>query len=139
MHSLLLFAILWGSVIAAFFYLNVVETYYDSKILEIKAAMIRVDPRAANITYSAGDSSYTIDKNNTYLCLRHKDTKEYYDTPMLIYVALHELAHSISKSVDPNHTSKEFNDNFKMLKMKAKDIGIYDPNMKIDYNYCPQN
>jgi hypothetical protein len=138
MHSLLLFFILWGLVIAAYFYLNITETYYDPLIAEIQAIMIKVDPRAKNITYSASTSSYTINKTNTYLCLKDKNTNKHYDFSMLLYVALHELAHSISVSIDPDHTGKEFNDNFIMLKLKAKDLGYYDPNMKIDYNYCPQ-
>ncbi len=58
---------------------------------------------------------------------------------MLIYVALHECAHAISKAVDEDHnnTSQEFMDNFKMLLDKAEAQGIYDSTLPKPKDYCP--
>jgi hypothetical protein len=107
----------------------------DPIIERIKIDLIRVHPKAASLNYWASDSSFTEDKRDMYLCL--KDEKgQYYPYNMLMYVALHELAHAISKSVDENHTGKEFNENFDKLLAKASELGIYDPDAPLVMNYC---
>jgi hypothetical protein len=58
---------------------------------------------------------------------------------MLMYVALHELAHCMSEQVDENHTTDEFKNNFnKYLKLAEKE-GIYDPHQPLIYDYCKSN
>ena len=61
---------------------------------------------------------------------------QYYDYNMLMYVSLHELAHAFSKTVDENHTSKEFKTNFKDLLNKAQQLNLYDPTKPLIYDYC---
>lgn len=79
-----------------------------------------------------GNKSYTINKEKIYLCL--KDEKnQYYNTNMLMYVILHELAHSFCDSI--GHT-EEFNTIFQDLLEKANKYGIYNPSIPIDENYC---
>jgi hypothetical protein len=58
---------------------------------------------------------------------------------MLMYVSLHELAHAFSNSVDEDHVSDEFKNNFRMLLQKGQQLGLYDPNKPLNYDYCPRN
>ena len=55
------------------------------------------------------------------------------DEHTLTFVAIHELAHTMTKSI--GHKS-EFWDNFKFLLENAKDAGIHDPS---DYKKNPKN
>ena len=67
-------------------------------------------------------------------CLNTKkgDNNNLIDLNTLTYVALHELAHIMSKSV--GHTP-EFWKNFHFLLVQAKNIGVYEP---IDYKKSPK-
>jgi hypothetical protein len=113
-------------------------SYYDPLIDKIKNDLLPIDPRIAGLTFKASNASETINKKNVYLCIKDKNGK-YYDYNMLIYVALHECAHAISKAIDEDHnnTSQEFMDNFSMLLDKASALGIYNPALPKTKNYCP--
>lgn len=124
-------------IVGVYALLRKVETYEDPKTKEIQQKLIRVDIRAAKISIKGSNQSFTEDKTRTYLCLRDEQG-QYYDDNMLMYVALHELAHAISESIDPNHETDEFKNNFKMLLAKAADVGVYDPKKPLNYNYCPK-
>ncbi len=126
-----------GMLILVFFLVRKIESYDDPKIREIHEKLARVDIRANKLSIKASSQSFTEDKQRTYLCLRDENG-DYYDDNMLMYVALHELAHAISKQVDVHHTTDEFKDNFKLLLQKAADIGVYDPSLPLNYSYCPK-
>jgi len=79
-----------------------------------------------------GDKSYTINKENIYLCLKDENDK-YYNDMMLIYVLLHEVSHSLCNEI--GHTEK-FTKIFKALLDKATQMKIYDPSVQIIRNYC---
>lgn len=79
--------------------------------------------------------SYTINKEKIYLCLTDKD-KEFYSNNMLMYVLLHEFAHTLCKSI--GHT-KEFHDIFEKLLKEAIDKKLYDPSIPVDTEYCKHN
>lgn len=130
--------LLLTSLVAVFYFVRVVESYDDPKIREIQDKLIQVDVRAKNISIKASSQSFTEDKTRTYLCLRDEKGK-YYDDNMLMYVALHELAHAISKSVDPDHKTDEFKNNFNLLLKKAADKGLYNPKLPLNYSYCPKS
>jgi len=115
---------------------NKIESYSDPLIDRIKNDLIKVDDRVHQLHFQASNESFTEDKKNVYLCLKDKNG-EYYDYNMLMYVSLHELAHAFSTSVDENHTTDEFKNNFRKLLKKAEDIGIYDPKKPLIYDYCP--
>ena len=140
MKDLLLFLGIWVVVYLAYKHLNVIETFDEEapKIREIQMKLIQVDPRAANISIKASTQSFTEEKQRTYLCLKDKDGK-YYGDNMLMYVALHELAHVISKQNDPGHTTTEFYENFHDLLDKAESLKIYDPKIPVNLNYCPKS
>ena len=77
--------------------------------------------------------SFTINKSRVNLCLKDKEGN-YYDDNMLMYVALHELAHVMCDEI--GHTDK-FHEIFDKLLEKAAAYGIYDPSIPPISNYCP--
>jgi hypothetical protein len=89
---------------------------------------------------SKGQTSYTINKGEMmHLCLRHKNKdKALHDHNLLMFVAIHELAHIMSKSIGHN---QEFYKNFKFLLTEAVEAGIYSPVnfQKSPVNYCGVN
>lgn len=125
-------------VLLVFFAVNNVETYNDPLTKRIHRDLVQVDPRASKISIKGSDQSFTEDKTRMYLCL-YDEKGQYYDYNMLMYVALHELAHVISKSVDPEHKTQEFKDNFDFLLKRAAAKGLFDPSKPINYGYCPKN
>ena len=136
MNDLIVVGTLLSALLVIFFYVRKVETYEDPKTKEIHEKLKLVNPLAANISIKASNQSFTEDKARTYLCLRDENGS-YYDDNMLMYVALHELAHAISKQIDPDHKTAEFMNNFKMLLKSAENLGFYDPKKPLNYNYCP--
>ena len=77
-------------------------------------------------------TSYTIDKGRElHMCLRNKDDAELHQINILMFVAIHELAHIKATSYGHN---EEFGRHFKFLLKQASKIGIYKP---IDYSKNP--
>jgi hypothetical protein len=109
--------------------------YQDPMIDSIRQDLVKLHPKAKELTYAASDKSFTEDKKDMFLCLKD-DNGQYYSRNFLLYVAIHELAHAISKSYDDNHNGKEFNENFDMLLEKASRMGIYDKTEHFPDNYC---
>jgi predicted metal-dependent hydrolase len=79
-----------------------------------------------------GKKSYTINKENVYLCLKDENG-EYYDENLLTYVLAHELAHVICHNI--GHTP-EFHAIFEQLLLELIDEGLYDPSKGVDPTYC---
>lgn len=80
-------------------------------------------------------TSYTVNKGEkVLLCLRTKDKSHKIEQEnTLVFVALHEMAHIMTKSI--GHDKDDFWQNFKFLLQNAKDIGIYE---NIDYREQPE-
>lgn len=87
------------------------------------------------VSLSKGDKSYTINKEDIYLCLKDENNQYYHDN-MLIYVLLHEISHSICDEV--GHTEK-FHILFNALTKKAVELGIYDDKIPLIRDYCLYN
>jgi hypothetical protein len=87
------------------------------------------------ITLSKGKKSYTLNKEDIYLCLKDENDK-YYEDNMLIYVLLHEVSHSICDEI--GHTEK-FHRIFNALTKKAIELKIYDDKIPLIRNYCLYN
>tara|TARA_B100001123_G_C15327992_1_gene1030227 strand:+ start:3571 stop:4149 length:579 start_codon:yes stop_codon:yes gene_type:complete len=92
-----------------------------------------------NITESSPSekyTSYSVNKGDKIVfCLRSRDEKQkLVKENVMMFVALHELAHVMTKSV--GHT-EEFWDNFRYLLKKAIHIGVYKEidfaNNPVDY------
>lgn len=95
-------------------------------IVELHAMMSVVDPEACNsITIKKGDKSYTVNKKHMHLCLNN-EKGDYFNKNMLMYVALHELAHVKCKSI--GHTP-EWHKIFDDLLVKATKSGVYNPHI----------
>lgn len=67
-------------------------------------------------------TSFTVDKARVVLCIR-QTSGEFVSRPVIMYVAIHELAHILTKSV--GHTDEFWNNNARLVKA-AKEIGIYE-------------
>jgi hypothetical protein len=108
---------------------------YSQTILENIMTMQTRKRILNEISLSTGKKSYTINKENIFLCLKDENN-QYYEDNMLKYVLLHEISHSICDEI--GHTQK-FNDIFQALLKKAIEMKIYDPNVPIIKNYCLYN
>ena len=91
-----------------------------------------------NITETDKDSKYTsysINKGEKMVfCLRSRDEKNNLeDLNTMMFVAIHELAHTMTKSI--GHTP-EFWDNFRTLLKNARKLGIYK---RVNYNETPKS
>jgi hypothetical protein len=104
----------------------------DPMLKILRDEMIKVDPRAASISYNKGKKSYTINKEKMFLCLRD-EKGAYYDKNMLIYVTLHELAHAFNPSI--GHTQL-FHETFQKLLAHAAEIGVYNNKVAPIADYC---
>lgn len=82
-----------------------------------------------------GYTSFSVNKGEKIvMCVRQKDRENtFVDENLLVYVAVHELAHLMTRDV--GH-SNSFWDNFKFLLKEAVSIGIYE---KIDYARNPKD
>jgi hypothetical protein len=105
---------------------------YDPVLHKLKHKCRDVHPIIPKIELYEGNKSYTINKEKIYLCLKDKDGK-YYNTNMLVYVFLHEVAHILCDEV--GHTEK-FARIFDELLEKASKLGVYDFNIPIIDDYC---
>jgi len=115
------------------------RSYYsdDHPILEqIRSNFSMLNSEYSEIPLREGDSAYTENKSVITLCLKNPETGKYYDMNTLMYVALHELAHIISKTHGHN---KEFRENFAQLLRKGAEFGIYNPRIPIPNTYCGIN
>ena len=126
-----------GLIIYILFFKNKIEAYDDPLIDKLRLIAIEIDPRSEHLVFRAANESFTEDKKFVYLCIRHKNGEYYKNQNMLIYVLTHELSHAFSESVDPDHKTTEFHDNFRTLLKRAEELGYYDPSQPLDYNYCP--
>lgn len=82
-------------------------------------------------------TSYTVNKGEKiYLCLRQRDeNNQLVDLNTITFVALHELAHIMTKTID--HTP-EFWNNFRFLLKETIKLGLYkyQPFHKRPVKYC---
>lgn len=82
---------------------------------------------------STGYTSYSVNKGEKIvLCIR-QDNQDFVDENVVLYVAIHELAHIMTKEIGHTET---FSRNFKFLLEEAIALGLYK---KIDFNKHPQN
>ncbi len=89
-----------------------------------------------NISESTKDNKYTsysVNKGEKIVfCLRSRDEKNnLVDINTMMFVALHELAHTMTKSI--GHT-EEFWNNFRILLKNARKLGIYK---RVNYDKNP--
>ncbi len=105
----------------------------DPVILHLKDVVIPVFPELETVKLMRGDSSYTMNKKKIYICTSDPNTGDIYDTNMLTYVLLHELAHVLSPDIGHTDTFMKI---FMKLLERAEAAGIYDKSKPRIQNYC---
>lgn len=122
--------------ILIFFMLNhVIERFKqdDPKLFEIRQKLRRLHPDIVDgLVLLEDQKSYTINKKKVFLCIRDENGDYYHDN-MLMFVAIHELAHVMCDEI--GHTEK-FERIFQELLSIATEHGIYDPSIHPIHNYC---
>lgn len=107
----------------------------DKTVNRIRNKLISVFPELQYVKLMKGTSSYTINKSKIYLCT--EDNKgEVYDDNMLIYVVLHELAHSVCPDIGHGIVFQKI---FKSFLRRGELHNLYDPNLPRVENYCNIN
>lgn len=135
-HIFLVFAILFVLVSA---FTLAPRAYYSEKhpiLDEVKRRFRIIDARYAHIPLRTGGKSYTENKSVITLCVVNPETGEFYDINTIMYVALHELAHVITKADGAESHGDEFKGNFASLLKQAQIKGVYDARMPIPITYC---
>ena len=112
-----------------------ISSYSDDNPMldKVRVAFSQINPKYADIPLREGSSAYTENKRVITLCLKNPDTGQYYDFNTIMYVALHELGHVVSKTHGHN---EEFKLNFSTLLRKAAELKIYNPRKEIPQTYC---
>jgi hypothetical protein len=135
---LLIIIIILLSIILMNIVYNRIEEYNEQELTDpildvLKTLLIPVDPIFENIKLNKGNKSYTLNKEDIYICV--KDEKgEYYPMNSLVHVILHEVAHMLNTK-DVGHT-KEWQNIFNDLLKKAEEKKVYNPNIPMVSNYC---
>jgi hypothetical protein len=104
---------------------------YDPVIQNLKGEVMCCFPELIHLQVYEGNKSYTINKEKIYLCIKDRYGR-YYNKNVLMYVLLHEIAHTLC--TDVGHTP-QFNEIFDILLQRARDANIYTPT-EIPSDYC---
>jgi len=105
----------------------------EEKVVEIiKQRLQNIYDPIESFEFVPGKKSYTLNKQKVYLCLKDEHG-QYYHMNMLMYVALHELAHCLCEEV--GHTPK-FHAIFDSLLDLAHEKGIYNKFIEPITPYC---
>ncbi len=131
---------------AAFIYGLVQRDLYVSEehpiLDEVRERFKILDPEYVKIPLRTGKSSYTDYKTSITLCIINPETGKYYNMDVIMYVALHELAHVITKTKEYDNRGNVddhgpiFKKNFAGLLRLASSKGIYDARTPIPETYC---
>ncbi len=94
---------------------------YNPIIKTLKQEILSCFPELVHLQVYEDNKSYTINKEKIFLCLRDR-YGQYYEKNILMYVLLHEIAHTLC--TDVGHT-EQFKDIFDILLQRATTAGIY--------------
>ena len=111
---------------------HLVSKYPDNE--DIERLYENFDPsRVSEGSIESGYTSYSVNKGEKIiLCIRQSDGS-FVDKNVLLYVAIHELAHIMTSEV--GHTPV-FWENFRFILSEAIDLGIYK---KVDFDERPED
>lgn len=116
-----------------------VDNYSHPMITEIKRRLNLIDPSFGKIPIRTGNKSYTEDKSAITLCISDPDTHQLYDINTMMYVALHEVSHVITKASGDDSHKDEFKENFSNLLRQASNFRVYDASVAVPEAYCGAN
>lgn len=112
---------------------HMIAKYIDDKSVNQLFSNFRKD-KLKEGTPKNGSTSYTYKKGKEFvLCIRHKETGDFVDPNVVMFVAIHELAHMMTETY--GHDA-HFLSNFIFLLKEATDIGVYK---KVDFSKYPQD
>jgi hypothetical protein len=107
-------------------YLHLESSFPDKQQVKLLLQNFRPDPqRLLESTPDAEHTSYSVNKGQSvHLCLRQRSgaNESLVDQNIMIFVAIHEMAHMITQSVGHE---PEFWNNFGWLLREAEKIGVY--------------
>jgi hypothetical protein len=106
---------------------SLTQTYPHKPQVQRLVQNFRADPdRFFESTPDAEHTSYSVNKGESvYFCLRQRDgTEKLVDNNVMMFVALHEMAHMITKSIGHE---PEFWNNFGWLLREAEQRNLYKP------------
>jgi hypothetical protein len=106
---------------------NLTQSYPAKPQVQRLVQNFRADPdRFLEATPDAEHTSYSVNKGEKiHLCLRQRDgTEELVNENVMMFVALHEMAHCLTKSVGHE---PEFWNNFGWLLREAESRNLYTP------------
>lgn len=104
---------------------------YNPVIQTLKDDILKCFPELIHLQVYEGNKSCTINKEKIYLCIRDKNNN-YYNKNVLMYVLLHEIAHTLC--TDIGHTA-QFKEIFDILLQRAQEADIYS-HTEIPKDYC---
>jgi hypothetical protein len=120
-------------------YYHLEQKYPDKDQVKTLKANFKPDShRFFESTPDADHTSYSVNKGEAvHMCLRQRGSsnEELVDVNVLMFVALHEMGHMITKTI--GHDAQFWN-NFGWLLERAEELGIYKPtNFRSQpVNYC---
>jgi hypothetical protein len=106
---------------------NLTQSYPSKPQVQRLVQNFRADPdRFLEATPDAEHTSYSVNKGEKiHLCLRQRDgTEQLVNENVMLFVALHEMAHCITKSIGHE---PEFWNNFGWLLREAESRNLYTP------------
>jgi len=133
MNGVALLLLVMVLMVISYLHQRSIEKFLQNEpiILRLRNLLLPYFPELYKVKLMKGDSSYTINKHKIYICT--ESNGESYNDNMLIYVILHELAHTLCKSL--GH-SEEFHLIFNKLLQRAENAGVYNPKLPRTENYC---
>ena len=129
--SFILFSV--GVVLVAVGWPREDDTSREPILRRVRKNFKKINPEFNSIPLYSGDGAYTDNKSEITLCLADPKTDKEYDSNTIMYVALHELAHVISKDIGHG---EEFRQNFSKLLLEGERLGFYDPSKPMTTTYC---
>jgi len=124
------------AVVVIYFWKKETDYYTVSNpiIIKIKENFAKLNPQFYNIPIKEGPKPETENKSKITMCVKNPKTGQYYDMNSIMYVALHELTHVLSK--DSQDHDAIFERNFTKILDDASRVGIYNPNIPVPLIYC---
>ena len=109
------------------------DTSKEPILQHVRKNFKKINPEFKNIPLYSGKGAYTDNKSEITLCVTDPDTRTQYDSNTIMYVALHELAHVVSKGIGHG---EEFRQNFSQLLLEGEKLGFYDSSKPMTTTYC---
>ena len=112
----------------------------DQFTRDLADQLCTLDPRLADKRpylrfFDGKNRSYTMDKQDVYLCKVDREGNMY-DRNQLTLVMAHELAHTICPDEENGGHTPRFFKIFRELLAKATQHGLYDPSVPTVPDYC---